>query len=98
MDARTRKIIEEQKDPRILQALLTQAIEFIEMQKGVIEEIQAANAQKAQSMFGLEERVKLLVRSLFAKKSEKRNEATDRPSRQKPGRSTSLLASHVSNA
>jgi transposase len=79
MDARTRKIIEEQKDPRILQALLSQAIEFIEMQKGVIEEIQAANAQKAQSMFGLEERVKLLVRSLFAKKSEKRNEATDRP-------------------
>ena len=49
------------------------------MQKGVIEEIQAANAQKAQSMFGLEERVKLLVRRLFAKKSEKRNEATDRP-------------------
>ena len=30
-------------------------------------------------MFGLIERVKLLVRRLFAKKSEKRNEATDRP-------------------
>lgn len=76
MDALTRKIIEEQQDPRILQTLLSQALEFIEMQEGVIEEIQAANAQ---SMFALEERVKLLVRSWFAKKSEKRDEATDRP-------------------
>jgi transposase len=79
MDARTRKIIEEQKDPRILQALLSQALEHIEMQKGMIDKLQAAKALEAQSMFGLEERVKLLVRQLYGKKSEKRNEATDRP-------------------
>lgn len=79
MDERTRRIIESEKDPRILQALLSQALEFIEQQKVLVTRLQEEQALSQQSKFNLDERVKLLRRSLFGKSTETRIEATDRP-------------------
>lgn len=79
MDARTRQILESEKDPRILRALIADLVEHNSKLKGRIEEIERHNAEKDQTAFNLEERVKLLRRQIFAKSSEKRNEATDRP-------------------
>lgn len=79
MDERTRRIIEGEKDPRILQALLSQALEFIEQQKTLVTKLQEEQALSQQSKFNLDERVKLLRRSLFGKSTEKRTESSDRP-------------------
>nr|BFD65151.1 hypothetical protein HAGR004_01730 [Bdellovibrio sp. HAGR004]BFD65310.1 hypothetical protein HAGR004_03320 [Bdellovibrio sp. HAGR004]BFD65899.1 hypothetical protein HAGR004_09210 [Bdellovibrio sp. HAGR004]BFD66580.1 hypothetical protein HAGR004_16020 [Bdellovibrio sp. HAGR004]BFD67013.1 hypothetical protein HAGR004_20350 [Bdellovibrio sp. HAGR004] len=79
MDERTRKIIESEKDPRILQALLSQALEFIAQQKLLVAKLQEEQALSLQSKFNLDERIKLLRRSIFGKSTEKRAEATDRP-------------------
>lgn len=79
MDERTRRIIESEKDPRILQALLSQALEFIEHQKLVVAKLQEEQALSQQSKFNLDERIKLLRRSIYGKSAEKRSEATDRP-------------------
>ena len=49
MDARTRKIIESETDPRILQALLADAVAHIEKQKVFINELQAAKLKKDQA-------------------------------------------------
>ena len=79
MDERTRRILEQEKDPRILQALLAQALEFIDQQKVLITKIQEEQALSQQSKFNLDERVKLLRRSIFGKSSEKRSDSSDRP-------------------
>lgn len=79
MDKRTKKIIEETKDPELLRALLNDAINHIEHQRQIIEKIEAENLSKSQASFVLEERVKLFIREKFGKKSEKRLEASDRP-------------------
>ncbi len=78
MDERTRRIVESEKDPRILQALLSQALEFIEQQKALVAKLQEEQALSQQSKFNLDERVKLLRRSLFGKSTERRIESTDR--------------------
>ena len=79
MDERTRRILEQEKDPRILQALLAQALDFIDQQKVLITKIQEEQALSQQSKFNLDERVKLLRRSIFGKSTEKRSDSTDRP-------------------
>lgn len=79
MDERSRKIIEQECDPRILRALLASAVEHIDRQRELIENLQKAQAEEAQVKFNIEERVKLLRREIFGKSSEKRTEATDRP-------------------
>jgi transposase len=79
MDKRTKRILDGENDPRILRALLSEALEHIERQKGIIQKIELERLEKAQSEFALEERVKLLRRALFGKSSEKRADATDRP-------------------
>lgn len=79
MDERNRRLIESEKDPRILQALLSQALEFIEQQKLVVTKLQEEQALSQQSKFNLDERIKLLRRSIFGKSAEKRSESTDRP-------------------
>lgn len=78
MDERTRKIIESENDPKILKALLYQAVEHIEKQKELIDTTLAEQARKDQQGFKMEEQVKLLRRQLYGKKSEVR-EASDRP-------------------
>lgn len=78
MDERTRKILEQEKDPRVLRALIASMAEHIESQNKVIESIKEERAAKDQQSFKMEEQVKLLRRQLFGKKSEIR-EVSDRP-------------------
>lgn len=79
MDERTKRIIEGEKDPRILQALLSQALDFIEQQKALVAQLQEEQALSQQSKFNLDERIKLLRRSIFGKSTESRAGSTDRP-------------------
>jgi transposase len=79
MDDRTKRLIESENDPRILRALLSQAIDHIEGQKKLITKLEEEKAQKEQSAFAIEEKLKLLRKALFGKSSEKRAEASDRP-------------------
>lgn len=79
MDQRTKQIIESQTDPRLLRALLADALEHIDKQRELIDKLQAAQAEAAQAKFVIEERVKLLRREIFGRSSEKRDEASDRP-------------------
>lgn len=79
MDERTKKLIEDEKDPRILKALLLQAADFIAHQKSLIEKLEAEKLLKDQSAFIIEEKIKLLKRALYKSGREVRIEATDRP-------------------
>lgn len=78
MDERTRKILEQEKDPQVLRGLVEAILKENERLHGVIKDIQEEKASKDQQGFKLEEQVKLLRRQLFGKKSEIR-EASDRP-------------------
>lgn len=73
-----KKILESQKDPRILQGLIESLIEDNQKLRGIIAEVEKEKALKAQAQFNMEERIKLLQRQLYADKSEKRN-GSDRP-------------------
>lgn len=77
MDARTRKLIENE-DPRVLAALYDSMKSEITRLQGVVSVLQKENAEKEQRSFNIEEQIKLLRRSIFGRKSEKRD-ATDRP-------------------
>lgn len=48
MDERTRKILEQEKDPRVLRALIASMAEHIESQNKVIESIKEERAAKDQ--------------------------------------------------
>ena len=74
MDKRTKKIIDEENDPRILRALINDLVAYNAELKGIIEQSEKERLEKAQSAFLIEERVKLLRRELFGKSSEKRPE------------------------
>lgn len=77
MDQRTREIIKGEKNIEVLHRLIESMAEHIEKQNNIIEEIKAEKLKKEQQSFLLEERVKLLRREVFGKKSEIR--ASDRP-------------------
>lgn len=79
MDARTKNIIQSEKNPEILQALLLQAMEHINYQKDLITKIEAENALRDQQSFLIEEKIKLLRRSMYQSGTEKRLDASDRP-------------------
>jgi hypothetical protein len=76
---RERQIIENEKDPRVLRALIGDLVEHNKKLKDIIAEIERENAERNQAAFNLEERVKLMRRKTFGKSSEKRAEASDRP-------------------
>jgi transposase len=76
---RERQIIESEKDPRVLRALINDLVIHNQKLKGIITEIERRNAEQDQAAFRLEERVKLLRHEIFGKSSEKRTEASDRP-------------------
>ncbi|MGZ6470272.1 MAG: IS66 family transposase [Bdellovibrio sp.] len=78
MDERTRKILEQEKDPRVLRGLVEAILKENERLKTVIKDIETEKALKDQQSFKIEEQVKLLRRQLYGKKSEIR-EASDRP-------------------
>lgn len=79
MTERERQIIENEKDPRVLRALINDLVQHNQKLKGRIDQIERENAEKDQASFNLEERVKLMRRQIFGKSSEKRAEASDRP-------------------
>lgn len=78
MDERTKKLIEDEKDPRILKALLLQAADFIAHQKSLIEKLEAEKLLKDQSAFIIEEKIKLLKRALYKSGCETRLEPSER--------------------
>lgn len=78
MDKRSRQILENEKDPRVLRALIASMAEDLKRQKALIDELQKAKAEQEQAAFNLEERVKLLRRQIFGRSSEARTEASDR--------------------
>lgn len=80
MDERSKAVLEAEKDPRVLRALIAQFKAENAHLRSVIAEIQSEQNKKLQTEINLEERVKLLRRSIFGKSSEKRSpEAQDRP-------------------
>ncbi len=80
MDAREKKILSEEKDPRILHALVEDLVRRNKELEKIIADAEMERLQKAQASFVFEEQVKLLRRALFGKSSEKRSgdEALDR--------------------
>jgi transposase len=78
MDERTRKLLEEEKDPRVLVGLIEAILADNRRLQGVIDDIERDKAERAQQAFNLEEKLKLLRRSIFGRSSEKRAEASDR--------------------
>ncbi len=79
---RERELLENEKDPRVLRALIADlASDNLKLRK-LIEKIESENAKADQMALNLEnfdERLKLLRRQMFGKSSEKRTEASDRP-------------------
>lgn len=76
---RSRNIIKSEKNPEILQELLLQAMDHIDYQRSLISKIEAEKAQADQHSFVIEEKIKLLRKSMFGRSKEDRPEASDRP-------------------
>ncbi|MCC7406213.1 MAG: IS66 family transposase [Bdellovibrionales bacterium] len=68
----------QEKSPEILRALSLQLSAEVERLRGVINEIEAEKAQRAQTQLNIEEQVKILKRKLFGRKSESRNKSDER--------------------
>ena len=79
MDERTRQIIEAEKDPRVLKALIASMAEHIQGQNALIQKLEEENARKNQHSFLIEEKIKLLRLEIFGRSKEDRVEASDRP-------------------
>jgi len=73
------KRIVKNESPEVLAALLESMAEHIESQKKLIAKLEAEKAAKDQQNFNIEEKLKLIRRLLYGKKSESRPEASDRP-------------------
>jgi len=67
------------ESPEVLSALLASMAEHIESQKALIENLKAEQAEKDQKSFHIEEKLKLIRRSVYGRSSEKRIDASDRP-------------------
>lgn len=67
------------ESPEVIAALMASMAEHIEGQKDLIERLHAEQAEKNQRSFNIEEKLKLLRRSIYGQSSEKRTEASDRP-------------------
>lgn len=78
MDERTKKILDAEKDPEVLKALLHRAFDHINSQKQLIEKLEAEKLLKDQQSFVIEEQIKLVRRSLYKSGQETRLEASDR--------------------
>lgn len=73
------KRIARNESPEVLAALLESMAEHIEGQKKLITKLEAEKVAKDQYSFSIEEKLKLIRRSLYGKKNEVRPEASDRP-------------------
>lgn len=72
------KRIIQTESPEVVAALMADMAEHISKQKSEIERIQSDKLASEQMAFSIEEKLKLIRRSLFGKSSEKRPEASDR--------------------
>jgi len=79
MDERTKKILEQEKDPKVLRGLIDYILKDNDRLRGVIKEIEDRKANESQMQMNLEEQVKLLRRQIYARKKEDRTKASDRP-------------------
>ena len=61
-----------EEDPRVIAGLMASMMDHIESQRKLIAEIQAENAKRDQQSFLIEEKMKLLRRHLYGKRSEVR--------------------------
>lgn len=75
---RINQIVKEES-PELVAKLLASMAEHIENQKKLIEKLEAEKLLKDQSAFLIEEKIKLLKRSLFGRSKETRLDASDRP-------------------
>ena len=73
------KRIVKNESPEVLVALMESMAEHIESQKKLIAKLEVEKAAKEQQSFNIEEKLKLIRRSLYGKKSETRPSASDRP-------------------
>lgn len=73
------KIIIQNETPEVLAALMSSMAEHIEEQKKLITKLEGEKAKQEQQSFNLEEKLKIIKRSFYGKKSEIRPEASDRP-------------------
>jgi transposase len=74
---RAKKIIAEE-DPEVVARLFASMMDHVQRTESLIKEIEKEKTEKAQQAFNIEEKLKLLRRSIFGRSSEKRAEASDR--------------------
>lgn len=79
------------ESPEVLAALMESMAEHIESQKKLIAKLEAESQAKEQHSFNIEEKLKLIRRSLYGKSSEIRPEASDHP-REKSQRDNLLFS------
>ena len=77
--------------PEVLATLMESMAEHIESQKKLITKLEAESKAKEQYGFNIEEKLKLIRRSLYGRSSEVRPEASDRP-REKSQRDNLLFS------
>lgn len=73
------KQIVKNESPEVVAALMADMAEHIESQKSEISRLQAEQAKRDQKSFVIEEKLKLIRRSIYGQGSEKRVDASDRP-------------------
>lgn len=80
MDLKERmKRIVQNEAPEVIALLMADMAEHIESQKSELERLRVEQAKRDQKGFAIEEKLKLIRRSIFGRSSEKRVEASDRP-------------------
>ncbi|MCC6276275.1 MAG: IS66 family transposase [Oligoflexia bacterium] len=67
------------ESPEVIAALMADMAEHIESQKNEIKRLHAEQAERDQKSFAIEEKLKLIRRSIYGRKAEKRMDASDRP-------------------
>ena len=78
MDERTRKILDQEKNPEILRGLIDAILKDNAHLRSVITDLEKKQAEENQAHFNIEEQVKILRRGIFGKSSESRF-PVDRP-------------------
>jgi hypothetical protein len=87
------KRIARTESPEVIAALMADMAEHIESQKVEIERLRVEQAEREQRSFNIEEKLKLIRRSLYGRSKEKRVDASDRP--RTPSQSENLIFSQA---
>jgi transposase len=87
------KRIARTESPEVIAALMADMAEHIESQKVEIARLRVEQAEREQRSFNIEEKLKLIRRSLYGRSNEKRVDASDRP--RTPSQSENLIFSQA---